>query len=67
MAKPFCVGPMGTRGGGWTPRPFQGPELGSDDAFVVVEVVDGGRRSSDVEDGPPMKTGASAMYLSSSL
>ena len=52
---------MGTSGGGWTPRPSQGPEPGSGDAFEVVEVVDGGRRSRDVEDGPPMKTGASAM------
>jgi len=53
------VGEIGTRGGGFTPRPSQGPD--GSPAFEYCADGGGGKRSSEVEDGPPMKTGARAM------
>jgi hypothetical protein len=51
---------MGTKGGGWTPSASQGPEGDAEEEGVALDEAGGGRRSSEVEEGPPMKTGARA-------
>ena len=54
---------MGTSGGGrMAARPSHGPDGGSGEA-TAFEDVEGGRRSREVEAGPPIKTGGPIFYI----